>query len=131
MVQKQKIPQKTVSYFFLKSKDVHMEDGVLTITLFARLASEITSFSDGKKQTQFETHWVQMDDIEMGNATDKLMTLPNCMDKYEVSENVFQHLLQLTASCPSELYSVIPYYLKAHREMFLPWQELEQSLQYC
>ena len=131
MVKKQLIPQKSVTYFFIKSKDVHIENGFSSITLFARLGCEIFFFTDGKKRSQVETHWVQIDDVEMEDATDKLKTLPNCLEKYEVSEKVFQHLLQLTKSCPSELYSVIPYYVKASREMFLTWQELEGSLQYC
>ena len=131
MVKKQLIPQKAVTYFFLKSKDVHMENGLISITLFARLGRESTYFTDGEKQTQVETHWVQIDDVDMEHATEKLKTLPNCMEKYEVSEKVFQHLLQLSKSCPSELYSLTPYYLKVNREMFLPWQELEESLQYC
>lgn len=129
MTQKQLIPQKSVTYFFLKSKDVHMENGVTSITLFARLAREITSVTGRRKQTQIETLWVQLEEIGMGQATEKVKALPNCMEKYEVSEQVFRHLLQLSNRCPNELYGLIPYYLKANREMFLPWQELEQSLQ--
>lgn len=131
MARKQLIPQKAVTYFFLKSKDVHTENGVTSITLFARLAREITSFTAREKQTQFETFWVQLNEIAMEQATEKVKTLPNCMEKYEVSEQVFRHLLQLSKRCPNELYGLIPYYVKANREMFLPWQELEQSWENC
>ncbi|MBT2583112.1 hypothetical protein [Planococcus sp. ISL-109] len=131
MAQKQVIPQKSVTYFFLKSKDVNMENGLTSITLFARLAREITCFTGREKQTQVETFWVQLDDIGMEQATKKVKALLNCMEKYEVSEQVFRHLLQLSKSCPNELYGVIPYYLKGNREMFLPWQELDQSWQNC
>lgn len=131
MVQKMLIPQKSVTYFFLKSKDVHMENGLASITLFARLAREITLVTGRKKQTQADTFWVQIDDLGMEQATEKVKAMPNCMEKYEVSEKVFQHLLQLSKSCPDELHGVIPYCLTAKREMFCPWQELEQSLQNC
>lgn len=98
---------------------------MVSITLFARLVREITSVTGREKHTQVETFWVQIDDLEMENATEKVKALPNCMNKYEVSENVFRHLLKLSTSCPNELYGIIPYYLKATREMFHPWQELE------
>ncbi|HSI67838.1 MAG TPA: hypothetical protein VK947_10505 [Planococcus sp. (in: firmicutes)] len=124
MAQNQLIPQKSVTYFFIKSKDVNMEKGLATITLFARLAREITLVTGREKQTQIETFWVQIDDLGMEHATEKVKTSPNCMEKYEVSEKVFQHLLQLSKTCPNELYGVTPYYVKGNREMFLPWQEL-------
>lgn len=123
IVHKQSNPQKSVTYFFLKSKDVHMENEVASITLFARLAREITSFTGREKQTQIDTFWVQIDDLGMEHATEKVKALPNCMEKYEVSEKVFQHLLHLSKSCPDELYGVTPCYLKVNREMFLPWEE--------
>ncbi|WP_251047766.1 hypothetical protein [Planococcus sp. ISL-109] len=108
-----------------------MGNGLTSITLFARLAREITSFTGREKQTQVDTFWVQIDDLGMDHATEKVKTMPNCMEKYEVSEQVFRHLLQLSKRCPNELYGIIPYYVKANREMFLPWQELEQSLENC
>ncbi|MBT2583101.1 hypothetical protein [Planococcus sp. ISL-109] len=129
MAQKQLVPQKSVTYYFLKSKDVQMENGLTSITLFARLEREITCFTGRKKQTQVETFWVEIDEIEMEHATEKVKALPTCMEKYEVSEQVFRHLLQLSNRCPNELVGIIPYYVKANREMFLPWQELEQSWQ--
>ncbi|MBT2572060.1 hypothetical protein [Planococcus sp. ISL-110] len=129
MAQKKLSSQKSVTYFFLKSKDVHTENGLTSITLFARLAREITSVTDREKQTRVETFWVQIDDLGIEHATEKVKALPNCMEKYEVSEKVFLHLLQLSKSCPNELYGVIPYYLKANREMFHSWPELEQSWQ--
>lgn len=127
MAREQLSTQKSVTYFFLKSKDVHMENGVTAITLFARLTRVAISFTGREKQTQVETCWVQLEDIEREQATEKVKALPNCMEKYEVSEQVFRHLLQLSKRCPNELYGIIPYYMKANREMFLPWQELEQS----
>lgn len=127
MAQKQSVPQKSVAYFFLKSKDVNIENKLASVTLFARLAREITFFTGGKTQTQVETFWVEIDDIEMENASEKVKNMPNCMQKYEVSEKVFRHLLQLAQECPNELYGITPYYLTANRESFLPWQEFENS----
>ena len=131
MAQKHLVPQKSMAYFFLKSKDVHMENGLTSITLFARLAREITLVTGREKQTQVETFWVQIDDLGMEHATEKVKNLPNCMVKYEVSEKVFKHLLQLSKSNPNELYGVIPYYLKANREMFCSGQEFLQHGEAC
>ncbi|WP_422122454.1 hypothetical protein DHX103_11670 [Planococcus sp. X10-3] len=131
MVRKTLVFQKSVTYFFLKSKDENMDNGLTSITLFARLMREVTSVMGQEKRTQVDTFWVQIDDLEKGHATEKLKALPNCMEKYEVSEKVFQHLLQLAQTCPKELYGIIPYHSKAEREMFIPWQELEQCMQNC
>lgn len=100
-----------------------MENGVTSITLFGRLVREIKSFTG----TQVETFWVQMDDLGVEQAAEKVRSSPNCMEKYEVSQKVFQHLLDLSKRCPNELYGVVPFYMAATRNLFLPWQELERS----
>ncbi len=120
-------PNKKVSYFFHRSKDEHMENGLTSVTLFAKLAREITFYKAGKKRTHVETLWFQIDDLKAEQLTKELSDLPNCLQRYELSENVFYHLLQLSKSCPNELYWITPYYLQAKRKMFLPWQELEQN----
>jgi hypothetical protein len=127
IVRNQLISQKPATYFFLKSKDVQMENGVTFITLFASLAREITFITNRQEKTQLETLWVEINDIQTECATEKVKALPNCSDNYEVSEKVFQHLFQLSKSCPDELHGVIPYYVKATRNVFVPWQELEQA----
>lgn len=119
-------PRNSVTYFFLKSKDVHMEDGFASVTLFARLGREISSVKGGKKRTCVETAWVEIEDLRMEHVPEKMKNLPNCMQKYELSPPVYQHLLHLSEKCPSELYGITPYYLKANRKMFLPWEELDQ-----
>lgn len=129
MADKKLVSQNSITYLFLKSKDVHRENGLSSITLFARLAREVTRFKGREKQTQVETFWVQIDDVGMEHATEKVKALPNCLEKYEISEKVFRHLLQLSKHCPDELYGITPCYLKADREMFLSWQKLEQSFQ--
>ena len=43
MEQMEHLPQQSVGYFFLRSKDVHFENGAAFITFFARLTKE-TSF---------------------------------------------------------------------------------------
>lgn len=45
------IPLKSTSYFFLKSKDVHIENGLAFITLFARLTRENTLIHEGKNES--------------------------------------------------------------------------------
>lgn len=120
-------PAKATTYFFLKSKDVQIENGLATVTLFARLAREVASTKGKKKETLSETSWVQIVDIRMEHVTEKVRNLPNCMQKYEVSDKIFYHLLELSESCTYELYGVTPYYLTTNRKMFVPWQELEKN----
>lgn len=117
--------QQSFRYFFYKSKDEHLENGLPSITLFAKLAREIAFFKAGKKRVQVETFWFQIDDVKAEQLTEKVKCLPNCIQKYELSEKVFLHLLQVSKRCPRELYCVTPYYLKVNREMFLSWKELE------
>lgn len=129
MVQIHLIPRKSVTYYFVKSKDLSMEDGLKFITLFAKLACEITYFAESRKHTQVETLWVQAKDVQLEQANKKVKEMSNCMVEYEVSQELFQHLLYLAQNCPNELYEVIPYYKKVTREMFIPWDEIEQSWQ--
>lgn len=129
MANKQMNPRSSVTYFFLRAKDVHLEDGLPSITLFARLGREFSSIKAGRKRTHVETAWVQMDDLQMDHVPEKMKNLPNCVQKYELSSPVFQHLLHLSRKCPNELYGITPYYLKADREMFLSWEELDQCWQ--
>src|SRR5690606_21105961 len=96
MAQRKPPVQESIAYFFFKSKDVNVENGLSSITLFARLTCEVTCIIGRKKQAQIETVWVQANDVRMEQATEKVKAAPNCIEKYEVSETIFQHLVQLS-----------------------------------
>ena len=129
MEQKQFTSQKPVVYFFLRSKDVHEENKREAITLFTRLTRETIFYTAGKWQKRVETFWVQINDLAWEQASEKVKNMPNCIQKYEVTEKVFQHLLQLCKTCPEGLFGITPYYIKVERVAFLPWQELEKCWQ--
>lgn len=108
-------PQKSINYFFLKSKDVHIENGLAFITLFARLTREISWISKGKRQIHVETVWVEIEESQMEHAPEKMKTLPNCMQRYAITENVFCNLYQLSKKYPKDLFYVTPYHHRFNR----------------
>lgn len=111
--------QQTIAYYFLKSKDVYIENNEVYITLFARLTREITSIGDGKNRPQVETLWVEIIEMPQEHAPEKVRILPNCMNRYMVSELVFKNLYQLSKVCPRELFYVTPYYQKSSRKNYI------------
>ncbi|WP_033543652.1 hypothetical protein [Planococcus sp. CAU13] len=119
MPQNQYALQKSVQYFFRRSKDVNVENGSTVITLFARLMKEIT-FDDGlNTYKKAETVWVDIWDVEMEAATEKMKELPNCMQQYIITEKVFCSLYQLSRNSPKELFYVTPLHHEAKREKFI------------
>jgi hypothetical protein len=120
MPQKQYVPHKSIAYFFNRSKDTHEENGIAIITLFARLTREFT-YDDGfNTYEKAETVWVDMEDIKMEKATEKMKALPNCMQRYTITEKVFRELYQLSKNCPRELYYITPFHHESIREKFVP-----------
>lgn len=117
MKEMKQLPQKSVSYFFLRSKDVHIENQSAMITFFARLTREI-SFSK-KEQPEVQTVWVKIDEVPMEQAPQKVKEMPNCMQRYELPQNVFYHLYQMSKNCPKELFFVTPYHRNSTREYFV------------
>lgn len=119
MPQNQYAVQESVAYFFNKSKDVYEENEASFITVFARLTREFT-YNDGfgtyKKE---ETIWVDMEDIEMEEATEKMKEAPNGMQRYTISEKVFRNLYQLSKNCPQELYCVTPFHQESTQQKFV------------
>lgn len=120
------IPLKSTSYFFLKSKDVHIENGLAFITLFARLTRENTLIHEGKKRTHIEIAWVEIEEFQLEHASEKVKSLPNCMQRYEINENVFHGLYHLSKESPEDLFYITPYHHKSSRQNFLSYQELNQ-----
>lgn len=117
-------PRKSTNYFFLKSKDIHIENGKTFITLFARLTREISLSVEGERQTHVETVWVEIEELPIGHAPKKVRTLPNCMQRYAITENVFRNLHQLSKKSPKELFYVTPYHQGTCRKNFLSYQQL-------
>lgn len=119
MEQMEHMPQKSVGYFFLRTKDVHVENGAAFITFFARLTRETSFKKEGVEQTRIQPVWVEIDEVLMGNASEKAKALPNCMQRYELTPKVFYSLYQLSKSCPAELFYITPYHLKFTYRKFI------------
>lgn len=119
MLQNQYALQKSVQYFFRRSKDVNEENNSTVITLFARLSREIV-FDDGLKTCKkAQTFWVDIEDIKMEEATEKIKELPNGMQQYKITEKVFRSLYQLSQNQPTELFYVTPFHQESKREKFI------------
>lgn len=120
MEQIEQFPEQSVGYFFLKSKDVHDENGCSFITFFARLAKEIRYEKEGKIQEQVQTVWVDIEEVMLEKASPKAKALPNGMQRYELTPTVFHSLYQVSQQCPEELFTIIPYHRESSSERFIP-----------
>lgn len=109
MLQNQPVPSESIAYFFTRSKDVHEENGTLFITLFARLTREFTKIDGQEIVTKAESVWVDIEEMRMEHATEKMRALPDRIHRYEVSKEVFLGLFKAAADCPKELYHVTPF----------------------
>lgn len=112
MPEQQIIPQGSVTYYFLRSKDVHEEEGTEFITLFARLTREFTFCSEEHVYSRRQSVWVDIDEVESQNAPQKVKELPNAIQTFKIQENVFKELVEASKTCPKELYFVTPISLK-------------------
>jgi hypothetical protein len=112
MPEQQLMPQGSVTYYFLRSKDVHEEDGTEFITLFARLIREFTFYSNEHVYSQRQSVWVDIDEVESRNAPEKVKELPNAIQTFKIQEKVFNELVEASKNCPKELYFVTPMSLK-------------------
>lgn len=119
MAQNQYALQKSVHYFFNRSKDINEENESKVITLFARLTKEIVYADGWDTYKKTETVWVEIEDVKMEEATEKMKDMPNCMQQYKVTENVFRSLYKMSKSCPEELYYVTPLHRESKREKFI------------
>lgn len=119
MAQNQSALQKSVRYFFSRSKGISEENDAKVITLFARLTKEVIFVDGWNTYKKAETVWVEIEDIKLEEATEKMKELPNCTQQYKVTENVFRSLYKLSKSCPKELYFVTPYHRESKREKFI------------
>ncbi|WP_249222410.1 hypothetical protein [Planococcus alpniumensis] len=98
-----------ITYFFTQSKDIHEENGKLFITLFIRLTREFTQTVGSELYKKTETVWVNIEELKLEKATKKMRALPNRINVYKTSKEVFLTLYKLAATCPEELYYVTPF----------------------
>lgn len=112
MSEKQLMPHGSVSYYFLRSKDVHEENGVEFITLFARLTREFTFYAKDHVYSQRQSVWVDIEEVKSEHASQKLKELPNSIHTFTVQEQVFKELVKTSQNCPKELYFVTPMHEK-------------------
>lgn len=106
-VQDQESP--VITYFFTRSKDIHEENGEFLITLFIRLTREFTKTVGSKLYKRNETVWVNIEELKLEQATEKIRALPNRICVYKTSKEVFLTLYKLAINCPEELYYVTPF----------------------
>jgi hypothetical protein len=109
MSQNQLVPIEPTTYFFTRSKDVHEENGMQIITLFARLTRESMKTIGSKTVRKVESVWVDIEEVAMEQATEKMRSLPNCILRYNVSKEVFLGLFKASVECPKELHYVTPF----------------------
>ncbi|MBT2583870.1 hypothetical protein [Planococcus sp. ISL-109] len=119
MKKMEQLPQQSVGYYFFRSKDVHVENGSAFITFFVRLTRETSFRKEGKVQTQVQSVWVDIDEVMFGHASEKVRALPDCMQRYELTQSVFYNLYELSNSCPEELFCITPYHRKSTRKKFI------------
>lgn len=119
MEKMEQVPQQSVGYFFLRSKEVHVENGAAFITFFVRLTRETSFRKEGKEQTRVQAVWVDIDEVMVGHASEKAKALPNGMQRYELTQNVFYSLCYLSRSCPEELFYITPYHRNSTRRGFI------------
>ncbi|MBT2581629.1 hypothetical protein [Planococcus sp. ISL-109] len=115
----EQLPQKSVGYYFFRSKDVHVENGSAFLTFFVRLTRETSFRKEGKVQTQVQSVWVDVDDVMLGHASEKVRALPDCKQRYELTQSVFYSLCRLSKSCPEELFYITPYHRKSPHKEFI------------
>lgn len=94
-------------YFFTRVKDTYTENGLVFITLFIRLTKEYTSTNYPNKQTK--QIWTEIEEVLAKQTPKKIQSIRKGIQIYEVPEGVFQELSTISATCPDELYTVIPF----------------------
>lgn len=97
-----------ITYFFTRSKDIHIVDGNFFVTLFVRLTRVFTKTVDSELYEKTESVWVAIEELEIEQATEKILALPNRINVYTVSEEIFLELYKMALNCPKELYYITP-----------------------
>ncbi|MBT2583109.1 hypothetical protein [Planococcus sp. ISL-109] len=119
MKKMEQLPQQSVGYYFFRAKDVHVENGVAFLTFFVRLTRETSFRKEGEVQTQVQAVWVDIDEVKLGHTSEKARALPDCKQRYELTQSVFYSLCQLSKSSPTELFYITPYHLKSASKEFI------------
>ena len=98
---------KKVNFYFSRSKGTHEEAGECFITLFARLSVEISA-EKPMDTKECKTVWVDIEDVKDVQATPKMKGMPDSVNRYEISEELFWELYKISQRCPEELYYLTP-----------------------
>ncbi|WP_236015372.1 hypothetical protein [Planococcus soli] len=100
--------QQEVHFFFSKSKATHEEAGKCFITLFARLSMEIPASGKQRGASENKTIWVDIEEVASEQATSKMKKMPDSIERYEISKELFWELHKISQRCPEELYYITP-----------------------
>lgn len=119
--------EQTITYHFVKSKDVYSEEGIIYITVFVRLSKEYQFPVHGRWHTHIETVWVELEDMREDHAPEDIKCLPNCVQQFQVSENIFDSLYVLAETSAKELFNITPISQKCYRQSFLPLESRPHS----
>ncbi|MBT2570577.1 hypothetical protein [Planococcus sp. ISL-110] len=98
---------KEVNFYFSRSKGTYEEGGESVITLFARLSVEIPA-EKSRNTKECKTIWVDIEDVKDEQATPKMKRMPDSINRYEISEELFWELYKISRKCPEELYYITP-----------------------
>lgn len=99
---------KEVHFYFSRSKGTHQEGGECFITLFARLSVEIPFSGELENASENKTVWVDIEEVKEERAPSKMKRMPDSINRYEISEELFWELYKISQKCPEELFYITP-----------------------
>lgn len=100
--------QKEVRFYFSRSKGSHEEAGEFFVTLLARLSVEVFYAGDTGDKGEHKTIWVDIEEMKVDQAASKIKKMPDSINRYEISEELFWDLFKVSQRCPEELYCLTP-----------------------
>lgn len=101
-------PNSKAAYFLTQMKETFEEDGSTRITLFARLTKEYQKKAGTKIVNSV---WVNIYEVPLEQATEKVKSLPEGLQKYRVPERIFKDLIGLSHTSPDDLHVITPIHM--------------------
>lgn len=108
MPQNPSVRQKEINFYFSRSKAAHTENGECCITLFARLSVEVYAGQNAGPARENKTVWVDIEEVKGEQVTEKMKRMPDSINRYKITEELFWELYQISQTCPQELYYLTP-----------------------
>ncbi|WP_394120781.1 hypothetical protein [Planococcus donghaensis] len=99
---------KEVRFYFSRSKGSHVEAGECFVTLLARLSIEVFYAGKPGDKGEYKTVWVDIEELKVDQAASKIKKMPDSINRYEISEELFWDLFKVSQRCPEELYCLTP-----------------------